>query len=134
MSGLNCYRSYFINSMSIVNFMCFVLSGQYEHVMLLELLKMGHPEPDKKIGAGIRSFQVQNHLVWKSKCFFLIRGDDSRDDFSFRKCVDHIIPLPEEMQLKSHANQMLGGGGKGRGGRGGRGGGRGHGKGGKFRH
>lgn len=109
--------------------------NKYEHTMLLELLKKGHSEPDKKIGAGVRAFQVRNHPTWKSRCFFLIREDDSVDDFSFRKCVDHILPLPEEMQLKSHVNKMLGGGGgKGRRGRGGgKGGGRGHGKGGKFR-
>ncbi|XP_028763459.1 protein EMBRYO DEFECTIVE 514-like [Neltuma alba] len=110
--------------------------NKYEHTMLLELLKKGHSEPDKKIGGGVRTFQIRNHPTWKSRCFFIIREDDSVDDFSFRKCVDHILPLPEEMKLKSHANKMLGGGGgKGRGrrGGGGKGGGRGRGKGGKFR-
>lgn len=111
---------------------------QYEHIMLLELLKKGHTEPEKKIGGGIRAFQIRNHPMWKSKCFFLVREDESVDDFSFRKCVDHILPLPEEMQLKSHVNKALGGGGggKGHGGRGGgRGrGGRGRGKGGSMRH
>ncbi|KAI9086492.1 hypothetical protein K1719_031576 [Acacia pycnantha] len=118
--------------------------NKYEHTMLLELLKKGHLEPEKKIGAGVRTFQIRNHPAWKSKCFFLIREDDSADDFSFRKCVDHILPLPEEMQIKSHVNEMLGGGGGGKGHRGrggggkgggwgGKGGGRGRGKGGKFR-
>ncbi|CAJ1975290.1 unnamed protein product [Sphenostylis stenocarpa] len=121
--------------------------NKYEHLMLLELLKNGHAEPDKKIGGGIRAFQVRKHPTYKSRCFFLIREDDSADDFSFRKCVDHILPLPEEMHLKSDANKALGGGGGGGGGkhhghggkggrgRGGRGGGRGgHGRGGKWRH
>ncbi|ESW10173.1 hypothetical protein PHAVU_009G187000 [Phaseolus vulgaris] len=120
--------------------------NKYEHAMLLELLKNGHAEPDKKIGGGVRAFQVRKHPTYKSRCFFLIREDDSADDFSFRKCVDHILPLPEDMHLKSDANKALGsdggGGGKhrghgGKGGRGwsGRGGGRGgHGRGGKWRH
>ncbi|KAK7411413.1 hypothetical protein VNO78_02846 [Psophocarpus tetragonolobus] len=117
--------------------------NKYEHLMLLELLKNGHSEPDKKIGGGVRAFQVRKHPTFKSRCFFLIREDDSVDDFSFRKCVDHILPLPDEMHLKSDANKALGGGGGkhhgggkgGRGGRGGRGGGRGgHGRGGKWRH
>ncbi|KAH1254720.1 hypothetical protein GLYMA_04G169200v4 [Glycine max] len=118
--------------------------NKYEHLMLLELLKNGHAEPDKKIGGGVRAFQVRKHPTFKSRCFFLIREDDSADDFSFRKCVDHILPLPEEMHLKSDANKALGGGGGkhygggkgGRGGRGGRGrGGRGgHGRGGKWRN
>ena len=110
---------------------------QYEQMVLMDLLKKGHPEPDKKVGGGINAFQVRYHPMWKSRCFFLIRGDDTVDDFSFRKCVDHILPLPEEMKLKSEVNKSFGGGGggggKGHGGRGGghggRGGGRGRGRG-----
>uniref|UniRef100_A0A2N9J7P3 Uncharacterized protein n=1 Tax=Fagus sylvatica TaxID=28930 RepID=A0A2N9J7P3_FAGSY len=108
----------------------------YEQMVLMDLLKKGHPEPDKKVGGGINAFQVRYHPMWKSRCFFLIRGDDTVDDFSFRKCVDHILPLPEEMKLKSEVNKSFGGGGgggKGHGGRGGghggRGGGRGRGRG-----
>ncbi|XP_027338985.1 protein EMBRYO DEFECTIVE 514-like [Abrus precatorius] len=114
--------------------------NKYEYIMLLELLKKGHAEPEKKIGGDIRAFQIRKHPTFKSMCFFLIREDGSVDDFSFRKCVDHILPLPEEMHLKSDANRALsGGGGKhygGKGGRGksGRGGGHGHGKGGRWRH
>ncbi|XP_059643324.1 protein EMBRYO DEFECTIVE 514 [Cornus florida] len=114
--------------------------NKYEHMVLLELLKKGHFEPEKKIGNGINAFQVQNHPQWKSRCFFLIRNDESVDDFSFRKCVDHILPLPENMQLKPEANKAFGGGrGGGHGGRfggggGGRGGFRGRGRGGKSRN
>ncbi|CAL5198380.1 unnamed protein product [Lathyrus oleraceus] len=92
--------------------------NKYEHTMLLELLRKGHPEPDEKIDGEIRAFQVRKHPTWKSKCFFLIRDDGSADDFSFRKCVDRVIPLPEAMQVKHDANRALGkrggGGGKGR--------------------
>ncbi|KAI4335993.1 hypothetical protein L6164_014575 [Bauhinia variegata] len=105
--------------------------------MLLELLKKGHAEPDKKIGGGIHAFQVRYHPMWKSRCFFLNREDESVDDFSFRKCIDHIIPLPESMKSKADVNRGFGGGGgRGRGGKGGggRGGWHGHGKGGKGRH
>jgi predicted phosphoadenosine phosphosulfate sulfurtransferase len=86
--------------------------------MLLELLMKGHPEPDKKIGGQTCAFQVRRHPTWKSKCFFLIKEDESADDFSFRKCVDHILPLPEAMQVKHDANTVLAcpGGGKHRGG------------------
>ncbi|KAF3968038.1 hypothetical protein ACB098_04G107300 [Castanea mollissima] len=103
--------------------------NKYEQMVLMDLIKKGHPEPDKKIGGGINAFQVRYHPMWKSRCFFLIRDDESVDDFSFRKCVDHILPLPEEMKLKSDVNKALGGG-KGHGHRGGgRGGGRGRGRG-----
>nr|GMD07680.1 protein DCL, chloroplastic-like [Ipomoea batatas] len=104
--------------------------NKYEHMVLLELLKKGHADPEKKIGPGVGAFQVRNHPVFKSRCFFIVRVDGSSDDFSFRKCVDRILPLPESMQIKHNANKALGGGkgGKG-GGRGGRGGGHGRGRG-----
>ncbi|KAK7292206.1 hypothetical protein RIF29_07982 [Crotalaria pallida] len=97
----------------------FLNVNKYEHIMLLELLKNGHTDPDQKISGGIRAFQVRKHPTWKSRCFFLIREDGSTDDFSFRKCVDHILPLPEEMQLKPDVNRALGGGGKHHAGKGG---------------
>ena len=92
---------------------------QYELMVLLDLIKKGHVEPDKKIGCGVRACQIRYHPMWKSKCFFLIREDGSADDFSFRKCVDHILPLPENLKTISDANRALGGGKHRGGGRGG---------------
>ncbi|KAE8681354.1 hypothetical protein F3Y22_tig00111330pilonHSYRG00282 [Hibiscus syriacus] len=97
---------------------CFITG--YEHMVLLELLKKGHLEPERKIGGGIKAFQIQNHPVWKSKCFFVIRVDETVKDFSFRKCIDHILPLPDDLKIKHTGNRSSGGGGwKGRGGNGG---------------
>ncbi|KAJ4877417.1 hypothetical protein Rs2_42435 [Raphanus sativus] len=90
----------------------------YEHTVLLDLIKKGHSEPDAKIGGGIKAFQVRTHPMWKSRCFFLVREDDSADDFSYRKCVDHILPLPENMKTPGHNGNGHGCGGR-RGGRGG---------------
>ncbi|GMP33454.1 hypothetical protein CsSME_00006764 [Camellia sinensis var. sinensis] len=104
--------------------------NKFEQMVLLELLKKGHPEPEKKIGNGISAFQVRFHPQFKSRCFFIIRNDESVDDFSFRKCVDRILPLPENMLAKSDVNKALGGGGGGHGKRGGGGGGGGGGRGG----
>ncbi|XP_073015145.1 uncharacterized protein [Primulina eburnea] len=101
--------------------------NKYEHIMVLELLKKGHMEAERKIGCGINGLQVRFHPQFKSRCFFLIRDDESVDDFSFRKCVDRILPLPENMQIKHDVNKALRGkgGGFGRGrGRGNRGRGR----------
>ncbi|CAL4929474.1 unnamed protein product [Urochloa decumbens] len=97
--------------------------NKYEQMVLEDLLKKGHAEPTKKIGAGIEAFEIRNHPVWQSRCFFVRRVDGSADDFSFRKCVDNILPLPEDMKIgkKSGGHQKGGGGGGGRGG--GRGGG-----------
>ncbi|KAL2492964.1 Protein of unknown function (DUF3223) [Abeliophyllum distichum] len=99
--------------------------NKYEHTVLLDLLRKGHLEPEKKIGNGIKAFQVRFHPQFKSRCFFLVRNDESVDDFSFRKCVDHIQPLPENMQIIHDVNKALRGKGSGRGrgrgrGRGGR--------------
>ncbi|XP_009587068.1 protein EMBRYO DEFECTIVE 514-like [Nicotiana tomentosiformis] len=101
--------------------------NKYEHLVLLDLLKKGHLEPDRKIGTGIRAFQIRFHPQFKSRCFFVIREDGSVDDFSFRKCVDHILPLPENMQVKHEANKALAHSGK-------RGGRKGGGHGGKSRY
>ncbi|MFQ6632915.1 hypothetical protein Gotur_012116 [Gossypium turneri] len=93
-------------------------SMEYEHMVLLELLKKGHEEPDKKIGKGIKGFQVRIHPVLKSKCFFVIKDDDTFDDFSFRKCVDHILPLPDGMKqpdTNKASNGSRGGKGSGQG-------------------
>ncbi|MQL85819.1 hypothetical protein Taro_018355 [Colocasia esculenta] len=106
--------------------------SKYEFMVLADLIKKGHPEPDKKIGGGIQAFQVRNHPMWKSRCFFLVRTDGSSDDFSFRKCIDHILPLPDNMKVsdgKKGGGNQKGGGGHGFGGRGGRG--RGGGRGGR---
>ncbi|KFK27971.1 hypothetical protein AALP_AA8G455200 [Arabis alpina] len=99
--------------------------NKYEYMVLLDLIKKGHAEPDKKIGGGIKTFQIKIHPMWKSRCFFLVREDDSADDFSFRKCVDHILPLPDNMKAPGSNGNGHGGGGRGGGRRGGRGGGRG---------
>ncbi|KAJ8452331.1 hypothetical protein Cgig2_006136 [Carnegiea gigantea] len=95
--------------------------NKYEYMVLVDLIKKGHPEPEKKIGAGVKAIEI--------------REDESVEDFSFRKSVDHILPLPENMKIKSDVNRALGGGGKKGGGGGGRGGGRGRGwgRGGKSR-
>ncbi|MED6151423.1 hypothetical protein PIB30_082328 [Stylosanthes scabra] len=71
--------------------------NKYEHQMLLELLQKGHKDPAKKIGVGIKSFQVHNHPIWKGRCFAVIRENGSVDYFRFRKCVHRILPLPEDM-------------------------------------
>ncbi|PUZ42481.1 hypothetical protein GQ55_9G586000 [Panicum hallii var. hallii] len=104
--------------------------NKYEQMVLEDLLKKGHAEPAKKIGAGIEAFEIRNHPVWQSRCFFVRRVDGSADDFSFRKCVDNILPLPEDMKIgngkKSGGHHKGGGGGRGGGrGGGGRGGWRG---------
>ncbi|PHT30057.1 hypothetical protein CQW23_30362 [Capsicum baccatum] len=48
-------------------------------------LKKGHSEPKRKIGTGVRAFQIGYHPKFKSCCFFVVKEDDSVDDFNFSK-------------------------------------------------
>ncbi|PHT81768.1 hypothetical protein T459_14783 [Capsicum annuum] len=83
--------------------------------MLLNLLKKGHPELERKIGIS-PSFPNPISSKIQELLFFVVRKDDSVDDFSFRKCVDQIQPLPTNMQTKHYASRGKSGGGGGRGG------------------
>ncbi len=69
---------------------------QYEFLVVAELLKEGAPH---KVGAGISAIQVRMHPSWKSRCYYLIRSDGSVDDFSYRKCVEKLLPLPKSLFL-----------------------------------
>nr|GMC54500.1 protein DCL, chloroplastic-like [Ipomoea batatas] len=75
----------------------------------------------------ILSFKMLKDLIFR--LFASTWEDGSSDDFSFRKCVDNILPLPENMPIKHDMNRGE------HGGRGGRWGGRGRGRGrGRFRN
>ncbi|KAG6486217.1 protein EMBRYO DEFECTIVE 514-like [Zingiber officinale] len=91
--------------------------NQYEHLVLLDLLKKGHPESTIKIGEGIKAFQVRDHPIWNTRCFFLIRVNGSSDAFSFRKCVDKILPLPSHLKVDSSSGNSSGNRNSSRGGR-----------------
>ncbi|KAL3677428.1 hypothetical protein R1sor_027376 [Riccia sorocarpa] len=71
--------------------------NKYEHMVLTDLLTKGHRDAESKIGPGIQSFQIRYHTGWRSRCYFLIRTDGSAEDFSYRKCVDRLMPLPESL-------------------------------------
>lgn len=88
--------------------------NKYEHMVLLDLLKKGHSDADRKIGKGVRSFQIRHHPKYKSRCYFLFRVDGSSDDFSFKKCVGNILPLPENLKGKFSSNGGRGGNGGGK--------------------
>jgi hypothetical protein len=56
-----------------------------DHAFLLELLKK-HPRATEKAGVGVKHFTVEN-AKGGTRCFYVTRGDDSRSDFSFMKCL-----------------------------------------------
>ncbi|VFQ94873.1 unnamed protein product [Cuscuta campestris] len=89
--------------------------NRYEHMVLLELIGKGHPEPERKIGCGAGGFQVRFHPKFNDKCFFILRKDGTTDDFSIRKCVDNILPLPRNTAKRGGGGKRAGRG-RGRGG------------------
>uniref|UniRef100_A0A0D6R7G4 Uncharacterized protein n=1 Tax=Araucaria cunninghamii TaxID=56994 RepID=A0A0D6R7G4_ARACU len=104
--------------------------NKYEHMGLSELLIQGHHESKKKVGPGIETFQIRIHPIFDSRCYFLIRKDGSVDDFSYRKCIDSLLPLPENMKVSKNSNLDKKTGKQSKQGRSGWGGGRGGGGGG----
>lgn len=89
--------------------------NKYEFLVLSDLIKKGHRDAETKIGSGIQCFQVRFHPGWHSRCYYLIRTDGTVDDFSYRKCVDKIMPLPENLFSPSGdllVDQLLGPGGE----------------------
>lgn len=134
--------------------------NEYEFHNVLELLKLGHPEAERKLqgnngaaatasGPGssvaappsVRAVVVRPHAVEGSPCFHLVRTDGSVEDFSTKKCVCALFPAyaaqqaakPPRPASTDDGRRNGGGGGSGRGGGGQRSGGRGGGGGGNSR-
>jgi len=53
---------------------------------LSSLLKR-HPDYSRKAASGIDFFEVMIAADYGSKCFFIVRPDGGREDFSFRRCI-----------------------------------------------
>ncbi|GAB4817405.1 hypothetical protein N2152v2_004451 [Parachlorella kessleri] len=106
--------------------------NEYEFHMVMELIRLGHPDAERKLGGGVRAVQVRetNHGGNRTTCFFLIHDNNKAEDVSYRKCIAKLFP--EMSDLTSNYNRasprQQSGGGRGRGGRGGRGRGRGRGR------
>lgn len=80
--------------------------------LLIELLAQGHPNAEKKIGCGVDYIEVQTHETYGQNCFWVVRKDGSSEDFSYRKCVSHILKKkgaedPRKlMQLRDSARDL----------------------------
>ncbi|KAL3137612.1 hypothetical protein ABBQ38_004889 [Trebouxia sp. C0009 RCD-2024] len=109
--------------------------NEYEHNVVLELVKQGHPEPDAKVGPGVRAIQVREHERMESTCFYLLRTDGTDENFSVRKCICKLFPKWGQKNQRqpsdfiSRGGRSSGHGGRSSGPRGGRGGRRGRGRG-----
>ena len=56
-----------------------------DHEFLIDLLKK-HERAAEKIGAGVKHFTVEN-AKGGTQCFYIMRVDGSREDFSTGKCL-----------------------------------------------
>ncbi|KAG2489575.1 hypothetical protein HYH03_012023 [Edaphochlamys debaryana] len=95
--------------------------NEYEYLVLLDLIKKGHPTWEKKIGGGLRSFQVRPFRQGEAdaKAFNAIRKDGTAEDFSYIKCLNTLFPGDITARHREGGGGGGGGGGRGRGGRGG---------------
>lgn len=73
---------------------------------LIEALKF-HPRGYEKIGAGIRYIKIGlNPTHPGTRCFVLLRNDDTTEDFSYRKCV-HGAANSISPELGSYIEKIL---------------------------
>ena len=101
------YFSWLLNAMTMNQDM-----NDYERMVVEACLRDAHPEAEKKIGCGIKSFQIRTHPEHDSRCYMVVRTDGTCEDFSYRKCVEKLFPGWEPPARKEKPE---------RGGRGGRG-------------
>ncbi len=60
-----------------------ILTGD-DHILLNELIKR-HPCALQKIGCGVKAFKIGSLVT--ARAFFVVRLDDSIEDFSYQKCI-----------------------------------------------
>ncbi|KAJ9520140.1 hypothetical protein QJQ45_030063 [Haematococcus lacustris] len=89
--GIRFFRQLLLQSCKNVDM------NEYEHLALLDLLK-AHPDKDRKLGLGVRSFQVREYptddqqQASAPRAFYAIRKDGSAEDFSYLKCINLYFP------------------------------------------
>lgn len=79
--------------------------NEYEHRVLEDLLRVGHHNAQSKIGPGIKALQARAHTYYCSKSFFVVRPDGSYIDFSYRKCIENLMPTEAGQRLLRMAEE-----------------------------
>ncbi|KAM0862551.1 hypothetical protein ACQ4PT_045199 [Festuca glaucescens] len=73
---------------------------------IIEALRF-HPRGHEKIGAGIRDIKIGHHPSHPgTRCFLLVRDDNTTEDFSYRKCVQEAANSISP-QLGSYVKKIL---------------------------
>jgi hypothetical protein len=105
--------------------------NDYEFHNVLELIRTGHPEAERKLATTVAAIQIRDVYTagMPSSCFHLLRENGETEDVSYRKCVSNLFEEMKDQLMSANKNRSQSGGrGGGRGGRGranGRGSGRG---------
>ena len=77
--------------------------------------------PATQVGAGIKAFQVRIHPEFDtSRCFFVLRTDGTETDFSYRKCLETLLPTDSAPPLPTKTRKARAKAADGDGRRGGR--------------
>ncbi|KAJ0262398.1 DNA-directed RNA polymerase V subunit 1 [Hirschfeldia incana] len=59
---------------------------------VLEQLLNYHPDKDAKLGPGLDFITVDKHTTFtESRCFFVVSTDGTKQDFSYRKCINNYL-------------------------------------------
>jgi len=74
-----------------------------EHIEFLAAMLDRHPDRDLKVGAGIRSFEVER-TQYGNHCFWLTRADGSRTDWSAWSCLRPMSP--KELSTSAFRNAI----------------------------
>ncbi|XP_047338199.1 DNA-directed RNA polymerase IV subunit 1 isoform X2 [Impatiens glandulifera] len=64
-----------------------------------------HPKREEKIGIGEKEIKVGYHSGHEaSRCFLLVRMDDTVEDFSYHKCIKHALEIVAPERAKTYEN------------------------------
>ena len=58
-----------------------------EEASVIQDLLLLHPNANEKIGTGLKYIEVSLSPQKTHNCFFVVREDGSREDFSYKHCV-----------------------------------------------
>ncbi|RAL53811.1 hypothetical protein DM860_004282 [Cuscuta australis] len=51
-----------------------------------------HPDKDAKIGSGVDHLMISKHVNFQdTRCFYVVSTDGSKQDFSYRKCLENFV-------------------------------------------
>ncbi|XP_054824584.1 DNA-directed RNA polymerase IV subunit 1 isoform X2 [Prosopis cineraria] len=68
-----------------------------------------HPHWNKKIGNGVRDIKVGQHPIHQNThCFFIVRNDESVEDFSYRKCIHNALEIIAPARARRYEEKWSG--------------------------